>query len=129
MFSVTNTLSFREWAPEIDARYEVMCELFGQRGSLNCYVKKLSFMLEKRASPRLNVGHVDPAVSHRSNRKEPIYIAFGCRFWIFFHTTSCAFFWKLRTYPCGSDSLSRRTGGPRHRDPCKAHAYSKKKVS
>jgi hypothetical protein len=48
---------------EIEARYEVMCELGGQRGSLNCYVRKLSFMPEKRASPRLNIGHVDPAVS------------------------------------------------------------------
>jgi len=26
-------------------------------------IGKLSFMLEKRASPRLNIGHVDPAVS------------------------------------------------------------------
>jgi hypothetical protein len=30
---------------------------------LNYYVGKLSFMPEKRASPRLNIRHVNPAVS------------------------------------------------------------------
>jgi len=30
---------------------------------LNYYVGKLSFMPEKRASPRLNIRHVNPAIS------------------------------------------------------------------
>jgi hypothetical protein len=48
---------------ETEARYEVY-ELGGQSG---CYIDykevSLPFMPEKRASPRLTIGHVDPAVS------------------------------------------------------------------
>jgi len=45
-----------------------MCERCEQRGccivyEIPTYVGKLSFMPEKRASPRLNISHVDPAVS------------------------------------------------------------------
>jgi hypothetical protein len=35
--------------------------LFGPEGWLNYYVGKLSFMPEKRASPRLNIRHVNQA--------------------------------------------------------------------
>jgi hypothetical protein len=40
-----------------------MCERSGKRGCCIVYVEKLSFMHEKRASPRLNIRHVNPAVS------------------------------------------------------------------
>jgi hypothetical protein len=40
-----------------------MCEREGKRGCCIVYVRKLSFMHEKHASPRLNIRHVNPAVS------------------------------------------------------------------
>ena len=40
-----------------------MCERSGKRGCCIVYVEKLSFMHEKRASPRLNIRHVNLAVS------------------------------------------------------------------
>jgi len=42
-----------------------MCELGGQRGCCIGHVRKVPFMLEKRAGPRLNnlIGRKDPAVS------------------------------------------------------------------
>jgi len=51
---------------ETEARYEVMCERSGKRGCCIVYVRKLSFMHEKHASPRLNICHVNPAVSGAS---------------------------------------------------------------
>jgi ankyrin len=56
-------LQEQSWVEETEARYEVMCERSGKRGCCIVYVGKLSFKHEKRASPRLNICHVNPAVS------------------------------------------------------------------
>ena len=57
----TRQLEF--YLSETEARYEVMCERSGKRGCCIVYVRKLSFMHEKRASPRLNIRHVNSAFS------------------------------------------------------------------
>jgi len=49
-----------------------MCERSGKRGCCIVYVRKLSFMPEKRASPRLNIRHVKPAVSSSIGEEEGI---------------------------------------------------------